>query len=745
MGSNESNQSLFVGDKALKTPDQDEFGRAEFAKRIVDILIQRNDSDHLTIGIYGKWGEGKTSVVNFIKYYLDEHGEIIHLDFNPWRFSNENELLNSFFKQFAQGVTKKLGEQGKKIAKAILIYSGTILAFAEPMTGLAILSNLGWIDKVKKFIKSTRLFTKENDFGPVTDALQKSLERSTELEKQKENISAQLEKTGKKHVVFIDDIDRLDNEEIRTLFRLIKLTADFDHVIYGLSFDPEMVAAALDDSYPGDKDKSGINFLEKIVQIPLTLPKVRRTDLLNDVLYPGIDRILENNSITISKEDARNIGDALSSSLEKRLSTPRMVKRYLNGLTFAIPILKGEANPHDIILLEGLRICYPEAYDFVYRNREVFISDPQISIYPSEEEIQEEHKRNRDDFFEGRDSDLQSLLEKLFPRIGSPGLLGISEKDLARHQRICSPYYFDRYFSYSIPKQDIGDRDFQEFLASFSEEGIDVSLQKAQELIEATSGDVFIRKIEENKELILNSYDPDFAILLANLGKYFSKRNTALDFSSTLRRASALIKELILKAPQNERYALIEEALDQSSNIVLSAEVGRYLHKDSNKERILSDQEHQELIELVSEKIKNDAQNNGPFYMREETRLDSALLFNLWNAGAPEDDEVSEYIKEIIDNSPDKAIQFLKSFMQTAYSPEDDTTEFGRFGIDQYNSVKKLVDPEIIYDVLKKDYLSEMEKPENVEVIEKNGGFDKALAKNFAYFCINDKKENDQG
>lgn len=739
MSDSEREGIIYAGDQALKDPADDKFNRAGFAKRVSRILTNKQDSAPLVIGIYGKWGEGKTSVVNFIKHYLDQNDEIIYLDFNPWRYNDEDELLNSFFKQFSQGISKKLGVKGKEIAKGLLTYSGLILAFAEPITGLSVLSSLGWIDKLKALFSSANNFVSSNDLQPLVDSVQESLENSTTLERQKENINEELKKTGKKHVVFIDDIDRLDNKEIQLLFRIIKLTADFENVIYVLSFDPEMVAAALDEKYPGNENESGLNFLEKIIQVPLKLPKVRRTDLLNDVMFPGINNILETYSFNLTDEEARNIGDALQGNLEKRLSTPRMVKRYLNGLTFALPILQGEANPHDIILMEGLRICYPDAYDFVYQNRELFISDSKKSIYPSPEEAKEEREKKREDFFNDKDEDLKVLLENLFPRIGN-SVFNITDKELAQNQRVCSPHYFERYFTYSVPKQDIRDQDFQQFLETFSNGKKEKSLQKAKELIEATNDDKFVRKIEENKELILNSFNPEFAIVLSKLGHYFSKRSTVMRLSSPLRRVSNLIRDIILNVSEDERFELSKKVLDESTNIVLATELGRHLHKQNNEKKILKDEEHEKIIGIVTEKIRSDALENGPFYKRKETKNDSTLLFNIWEIGA-EEGELNEYMKDVIGDSTEEAIQFLKSFISTGYSPTGDELTYARFEIDAYNYVKKFVDPEYIYQILKKEYASVVESPQSEEVMRYEGDFKRGLAMKFAYYYLKDQNK----
>ncbi len=49
--SEEQIEPVFSGDNALKSPEQDKFGRANFAYRISEIIKKRKEADHLTIGI----------------------------------------------------------------------------------------------------------------------------------------------------------------------------------------------------------------------------------------------------------------------------------------------------------------------------------------------------------------------------------------------------------------------------------------------------------------------------------------------------------------------------------------------------------------------------------------------------------------------------------------------------------------------------------------------------------------------
>ena len=62
-----------------------------------------------------------------------------------------------------------------------------------------------------------------------------------------------------------------------------------------------------------------------------------------------------------------------SDGLQPRLETPRQAKLYTNALMFAIPLLKGEVNIVELMLIEGIRIFYPKLYAGIRDNPPLFI------------------------------------------------------------------------------------------------------------------------------------------------------------------------------------------------------------------------------------------------------------------------------------------------------------------------------------------------------------------------------------
>lgn len=311
---------LYTADSPISNPGQDKFKRLLFAQRIAQTIASRSDSSSIVIGIYGPWGNGKTTVLNFIEQNLNNSPNIVCIKFNPWRFTDEASLIQGFFQTLADGLGKSITSNGKKIANWLEEYSEILVPISFTLGGIVKFEPGKSIQSTAKIFSSTKL-----------EALKKNLEKV-------------LKDEAKRIVILMDDIDRLDKNEIQTVFKLVKLSADFEYTAYILAFDEEMVAAALSEKYGSGDIKEGRKFLEKIIQVPLNLPQVNRLALL-EYCIKGIEEVLKDTNIQFSEEEFRyHFFDHFVDGLEIRLKTPRMAKRYMNALAFSLPILKGEVN-----------------------------------------------------------------------------------------------------------------------------------------------------------------------------------------------------------------------------------------------------------------------------------------------------------------------------------------------------------------------------------------------------------------
>jgi predicted KAP-like P-loop ATPase len=86
----DEHKEQYTDDAPIFSRAQDRFSRWPFAERIAHVLATRTDPSSLVIGLYGPWGDGKTSVVNMMAEALATDEGVICVPFNPWHFEDEN-------------------------------------------------------------------------------------------------------------------------------------------------------------------------------------------------------------------------------------------------------------------------------------------------------------------------------------------------------------------------------------------------------------------------------------------------------------------------------------------------------------------------------------------------------------------------------------------------------------------------------------------------------------------------------
>jgi predicted KAP-like P-loop ATPase len=325
----------FSGDRPLTAPQEDVLNRAPFARRIASVLLELPKGASLVIGVHGPWGDGKTTVLNFLRAELAASPATVSVDFNPWRFTDESAMLAGFFHVLAGQIRATLSTRSEVVA--------------------------GWLETIGRYGSHIP--------GQTGTVLGRAAElfrgrARPDLEELRRRLTEALANADKRIVILVDDIDRLDRHETYTLFRLIKACADFPNICYVLAFDDTAVAQALGERYGGGDERAGRAFLEKIIQVPLKLPIAAKEDL-RLLCFDQVNRTLDTAGIELLQEQAGEFVTGFDGGVAVRLTTPRAAKRYGNGLLFALPMLKGETNPVDLLLVEALRAFFPEVYDIV--------------------------------------------------------------------------------------------------------------------------------------------------------------------------------------------------------------------------------------------------------------------------------------------------------------------------------------------------------------------------------------------
>lgn len=338
-------KEAILADEPLEDPKDDRLGYAPFAKNLSDTLYKITTEDCLVFALYGPWGTGKTSCLNFILHYINERSENerpILVRFNPWWFSSREDLLKQFFKEFLVVLHKNK-------------------EFKQSLTLLA-----EFVETISKIPEPSGLF---ETAGKLSALLLRRAAKDKEACKLREEVKKSLRKQNKRILVVIDDMDRPESEEIGNIFRVIKAVADFPKTTYLLAFDKDIVVKALG-SVQGISDENyGEDYLEKIVQVPFHLP-VPDKATLRRLFFEQLDLILSDTPEELF--DQTYWGNVYWDGIDHCLNTMRDIKRLINALRVSYPMVKGEVNPVDFIVIKRIEVFSSNIYQLIRSNPDMF-------------------------------------------------------------------------------------------------------------------------------------------------------------------------------------------------------------------------------------------------------------------------------------------------------------------------------------------------------------------------------------
>lgn len=631
MGENHNKES-YLADKPVKALNDDRFQRYGFAKRIADTIINRKNKESIVFGLFGAWGEGKTSVLNFIDHELKKDESIISIHLNPWRYSDEDSLLKNFFEKIAQALGKELEKKTEKIGDFIKKHGSLTSVFGLDITGVGNILN------------------------------------DVKLETFKERIDEFLDASENKIVIFVDDIDRLDKQEIYTLFRLVKLTADFTNTIYILSFDEAMVAAAIGERFGSGDKTSGTSFLEKIIQVPLTIPKAQ-PDALKKFCFQLVDNALNSSKISLSEEEVQRFVYQFSTHVLGRLNTPRFAVRYGNTLSFSLPLLKGEANVIDLMLIEAVKIFYPNHYLFIKNNPDYFIGS--YKSFGSETdnqkiiEIKEKLDRLGSDLNSSEKESVRYLLSNLFPvldtALGNYQYSNESHNDWYVQKRIVSTKYFDRFFTYAVIEGDISDIEFEELLKNVMTTSVEENSTKVSEIIKKSNAGNLIQKLRSKETVYTWEESQQLAKALCCVTDLLPNEGGMLGFGfeNPTGQAAIFIYQLLKNHQDKDIFQFAKELMTFPKDFRFAYNINNWLRSgERQEEKLFSLEQYQELAKILTKRAINEAGEESIF---EKFPDNIHYLIQTWF----ERDQTgfTKYVKDYLNKDNDKVLQLLKALV----------------------------------------------------------------------------------
>ena len=401
---------------------------------LVDLIVEIAMNRELTpstIGLYGDWGSGKSSLMKLAQDRIEELSKskkkkdddtpkTLCIEFNGWLFEGYEDTKTSLCgtildtladeKRFGPEVAEKAKELIKKIDFKKLIGKGVKFGLDYLLTGgIGALTDLT-LSSILNSLKDKSGSIESKDIEEILAKFKTEGKTRTEIKKFRDDFKQLLEDSKVENVVvFIDELDRCSPDTVLDVFEAMRLFLFVDGMSFIIGADERLIQYAIKTKYkevPGNNLDIGKEYLEKVIQYPVTIPQLNHAEvnqylaclLLEPTLSEEefnkflkvVHSIEPDTELTVEllneKESgitekckvemalARQISSVLAPSIN---GNPRQCKRFLNTLAMRLSLAKARGVELDKNILAKLMLAEyfnPEFFKAITKpdNRELF-------------------------------------------------------------------------------------------------------------------------------------------------------------------------------------------------------------------------------------------------------------------------------------------------------------------------------------------------------------------------------------
>lgn len=386
---------FYINDKVKKdfTADGDAFGGFEYVEKVMNALRVK---DIKSIGIYGKWGIGKTSVIeNTIKELIKskDYCKKTIVNYNAWKYSGHDfmrDFLTECSKQIEgkesaekrgelyysdQNESSQINYLGSESVQSFLkqnqkMILGLMLGLIS-ICGIVLYGNVhnpAWYNPADIITPLVLLFI--SLIFPIL-LVSKTLHKKTARKFSPEQFSSEFKKiVGNKSIlIIIDDIDRCDRQEIKKTFDTLKtfiLNEEGYNVKFIISVDPNILM--------GVWGENPYDYFTKIIDFPIEIKKYPRQK------FEELEQDIIKNS---KKKYQEIIKDGIYLASKFYVDTPRKMKKFANEFINQIYEYEPSKIKNKGAMFAKLIILkneYPSFYNLLITNYEVTVKHTEAAI-----------------------------------------------------------------------------------------------------------------------------------------------------------------------------------------------------------------------------------------------------------------------------------------------------------------------------------------------------------------------------
>jgi len=367
-----SHPHVTTQDRPIESEVADQLDRGPFVASLVRALVveDRNDKGRqiglratgYVVGLTGRWGLGKSSVINLLAKQLHSMDNVTVAIFNPWLFNGRDELFVGFFNTLREAMGNSSAENVRDLVESIDRYKSAINVAGR---GVAAVVDLHGGSGAATAVWST--------WWPRLQSIFKKPKSRTTSE-EKRSLENKIKRSKCAIVVLIDELDRIEDDDVRAVAQLVKAIGDIKGVSYLVAYDHDRVVQALGRGNADERIRSGEHYLEKIIQHPIPL-----RPLFDEDKRALLEAALADHNVNLAgpSEDSHH---AILEYIIEAIKTPREVKRLIGSFSVLASIALGEVCLYDVLGYCWILTKSPGLRDKISAHFDQLVSDPSEAL-----------------------------------------------------------------------------------------------------------------------------------------------------------------------------------------------------------------------------------------------------------------------------------------------------------------------------------------------------------------------------
>lgn len=350
-----------------------------FAELITNITANER-LNPLTIGLFGRWGAGKSTLLKLVEKNIDERDKtkkkFVCISLNSWMFEGYDDAKSAIMESLLrtlmdnqpafEGLKDEINSLIGRIS--FMKLGATAIKHGIPLVMSAINPTMATLAMAQYFSKTKR---KEilNDIKQVWNEKEEDKDTTVENIRLFRKEFSDLINKSEIHnlIVMIDDLDRCTPERVIETLEAVKLFLAVPKTTFIIAVDNQVMKYSIENKYPKiteDSKAFSDSYIEKIIQLPISIPELSETDIKNYLLLLICELFL-----------SKGIPPIKANQLDVLLAKVKQANVFVNGIKIDLEFVKSAFEQYDYTILDkGTIDEFEKMFDIIGKTSDVIAS-----------------------------------------------------------------------------------------------------------------------------------------------------------------------------------------------------------------------------------------------------------------------------------------------------------------------------------------------------------------------------------